>query len=98
MEDFDRRSQDTLCWRIFSLKGSSYRQWAETVKEYAKTHQEEKDYWVNVLSDYEEENKLRKLEKSQESNHQTITLTQEHTKKLLEQAMTPIIQESMIFF
>ncbi len=35
--------------KILGPKGSSYRQWINTVKQYAHTHKTEKDFWVNVL-------------------------------------------------
>lgn len=60
---------DAVSWRILTedlralyegsdlnaLKGSSYRQWVEAVRNYDKNHEDELPYWKTVLSDYETE-------------------------------------------
>jgi non-ribosomal peptide synthase protein (TIGR01720 family) len=56
---------DAVSWRILTkdlqdlynnkklgVKGSSYRQWAQAIKEYAITHADEKEYWHQLLIDY----------------------------------------------
>lgn len=88
---------DTVSWRILAenlkdlysgkalgFKGSSYRQWAETIKSYAKEHEEERDYWEAVLSDYIEEDKLKNLKINEETlSSENIALTVDQTKKLI---------------
>ena len=87
---------DTVSWRVLledlrelysgkelGSKGSSYRQWVNAVKEYAKTHEDEKTYWTNILSDYDH-NKLDTLMLYEQASHYTsLELTQEQTNKLL---------------
>ena len=57
---------DTISWRVLvedlqrlynqqelGQKGSSYRQWAHAVRDYAHTHEHEKAYWHHVLANSE---------------------------------------------
>jgi len=87
---------DTVSWRLLvndlkdlyhqkelGLKGSSYRQWVETVKEYANTHKSQKLYWVNILEDYNAE-KINSLIASESTQtYANLSLSQDQTKQLL---------------
>ena len=70
-------------------KGSSYRQWVNTVREYANTHEAEKDYWRNVLFDYDSNNsdQLGNLVVSEDTkNYASFGISTERTKQLLQQS------------
>ena len=93
---------DGVSWRILTenlrdiynqkslgSKGSSYRQWVNTVKKYANTHETEKDYWLNILSSYDKSknNQLSRLEHDREiCNSANLGLNKEQTKKLLRES------------
>jgi amino acid adenylation domain-containing protein/non-ribosomal peptide synthase protein (TIGR01720 family) len=92
---------DTVSWRILAedlrdiyngkelgRKGSSYRQWVNTVKEYANAHEAEKVYWTNILFDYDSNNnQLNKLVVSEMTrNYSSLQLSQEQTKQLLQES------------
>ncbi|MHB9147992.1 MAG: thioesterase domain-containing protein [Candidatus Amoebophilus sp.] len=91
---------DAVSWRILAedlknlyegnelgAKGSSYRQWVNTVREYADNHKNEQDYWVNVLSDYEDINNLlpNMVGGKSTSNYANFNLSKEQTKNLLQE-------------
>src|SRR3990167_4261269 len=86
---------DAVSWRILiedikeayegqaiDHKTSSYRQWTETVKDYAKGHQEEEAYWTEVIGDLKEEYPGL----STEVNASEIKLDTKLTKDLLHKA------------
>ena len=90
---------DTVSWRILSEdlkdiyegkhlgdKGSSYRQWAETVTKYQDNHTIDAVYWDNVLQDYDSKNSsLLKLIYSEDIyQYANLTLNQKQTKFLLQ--------------
>lgn len=89
---------DTVSWRILAedlrdiyngieleVKGSSYRQWVNVIKEYSTIHEHERVYWLNVLSDYNNQNNnFKDLIKSDiESNEIFLALSQQQTTELL---------------
>ncbi|MGD9153863.1 MAG: amino acid adenylation domain-containing protein, partial [Gammaproteobacteria bacterium] len=67
-------------------KGSSYRQWVESIKDYANTHAEEKDYWDNLLLNYDSGAIDTLLSKSGERNTVSIDFDKDLTEKLLKQS------------
>jgi non-ribosomal peptide synthase protein (TIGR01720 family) len=90
---------DAVSWRILvddlrslyegkalGLKGSSYRQWVNTVREYGKSHEEEREYWDNVLRDREEsKSQLLELLPSEDTkNHSSLALDHKQTRLLLQ--------------
>lgn len=91
---------DTVSWRIIKedlqniynekelgLKGSSYRQWVESIKNYGILNSKEKLYWDNVLSDYRKENIRDKLGDSiQDESKTSFSLNKELTKQLLQES------------
>ncbi|MDA0939158.1 MAG: condensation domain-containing protein, partial [Proteobacteria bacterium] len=92
---------DAVSWRILvddlhsiyegkdlGLKGSSYRQWVEAVKEYGQTNIKEKDYWSDILKDSEESNnKLLRLVASEEiRSYSSLELDREQTRLLLQES------------
>jgi non-ribosomal peptide synthase protein (TIGR01720 family) len=86
---------DGVSWRILTedikalyegkslpAKGSSYRQWSEQMKHYAREHLSEGNYWqeqLNALPDYHTK------EKEQEASAASFELDKELTKSLLQQ-------------
>lgn len=90
---------DAVSWRILvedlrdiyngkdlSTKGSSYRQWAEVVKNYADTYSKEQEYWSNVVVDYHAKS-LTKLVVSEETqNLRSFQLAPEQTQQLLKES------------
>ncbi|KAB2835966.1 MAG: AMP-binding protein, partial [Caedimonadaceae bacterium] len=92
---------DSVSWRILAedlrdlyngkdldVKGSSYRQWVAAVREYGETHENEKAYWGNVLSDCDRSNKqLVQLGVNEErQSHATLELSKEQTQRLLKES------------
>jgi amino acid adenylation domain-containing protein/non-ribosomal peptide synthase protein (TIGR01720 family) len=92
---------DVASWRILvedlkslyegnelGAKGTSYRQWVTTVREYADNHKNEKNYWVNALSDYDDINNLlpNMVGGKSTSNYANFNLSKEQTKNLLQGA------------
>ena len=90
---------DTVSWRILledlknsynqenlGLKGSSYRQWVETVKEYAKIHNDEIAYWHNLLNGYEANKFSELITNENAKNYASLDLTQEKTQFLLRES------------
>ncbi|WP_375331669.1 non-ribosomal peptide synthase/polyketide synthase [Candidatus Tisiphia endosymbiont of Temnostethus pusillus] len=90
---------DAVSWRIIAedlrnlyhakdlgSKGGSYRQWVNAVREYATTHESEKTYWSNILSDYDSNNNhLNKLIASEDTySYASLQLNKEQTGKLLQ--------------
>ena len=84
---------DAVSWRILAedlrdiyngtfnrVKGSSYRQWVQTVRDYSDSHQEEKTYWKNILSDYKNTNRI--VDESRKPQI-SINFTQKETECLL---------------
>jgi amino acid adenylation domain-containing protein/non-ribosomal peptide synthase protein (TIGR01720 family) len=90
---------DTVSWRLLAedlkniysgkdlgAKRSSYRQWVTTIKDYANTHAHEKEYWLNILSDYinNNNNELNPLIVDENTcNAASFTLTKQRTEHLL---------------
>ncbi|MDD9337855.1 MAG: amino acid adenylation domain-containing protein [Rickettsiaceae bacterium] len=89
---------DAVSWRIIAedlrnlyhakdlgSKGGGYRQWVNAVREYATTHESEKTYWSNILSDYDSNNNhLNKLIASEDTySYASLQLNKEQTGKLL---------------
>ncbi|APJ02762.1 non-ribosomal peptide synthetase [Silvanigrella aquatica] len=92
---------DTVSWRILTeelndiylekeleLRGSSYRQWVNSVRDYSEKHHNEKSYWENILNKYKfyhEQNKLYELsiQYSGNRNSSSIELTELQTNNLL---------------
>lgn len=89
---------DTVSWRILAedlrniyygkklpKKGSSYRQWIDAINEYGKAHENEKNYWHKIISDYEIKNsKFISLIDNENIQHQiNVNLSQIKTKQLL---------------
>ena len=89
---------DAVSWRIITedlreiyegkelgKKGSSYRQWGDVIRRYGDNRQEEREYWENVLSDYDRKSEeINKLVESEDSkNFSSIELSKEETDKLL---------------
>jgi amino acid adenylation domain-containing protein/non-ribosomal peptide synthase protein (TIGR01720 family) len=86
---------DTVSWRIIlddlkriyndeklSNKGTSYRQWIETINNYDSN---EKEYWSNIINDYEN-NKINDLLFDKNiNNYETFELNEEQTDILLRQ-------------
>jgi amino acid adenylation domain-containing protein/non-ribosomal peptide synthase protein (TIGR01720 family) len=85
---------DTVSWRIIlddlkkiyndeklNIKGTSYRQWIETINNYSSN---EKEYWLNIINDYEN-NKIDYLELFDKNinNYETFELNEEQTNILL---------------
>jgi non-ribosomal peptide synthase protein (TIGR01720 family) len=65
-------------------QGSSYRQWAETVLEYGKNHDSEKNYWNDVLKDYHPDTSLNHLSDLEGfSYNSSLSFNPEETNKLL---------------
>ncbi|NDB85091.1 MAG: gramicidin biosynthesis protein, partial [Alphaproteobacteria bacterium] len=92
---------DTVSWRILAedlrdlyrgkdlgLKGSSYRQWVETIQRYASNYGAEKTYWVDVLSGYDvNNNSTNDLIVNEDIKHySSLQLSQEKTKQLLRES------------
>ncbi|NDB61009.1 gramicidin biosynthesis protein, partial [bacterium] len=90
---------DGISWRILTedlrdiynqkdlgSKGSSYRQWVNTVKEYANTHKTEKNYWINVLSSNDNDKLCRLITDESIQNHSSLQLSQEQTTLLLKKS------------
>ena len=88
---------DTISWKILAedlrdiyegkelgLKGSNYRQWINTIREYAKWHTvEEREYWKSVLREYDS-NRVAKLA-TDTFIYSSLELSQEQTKLLMQQ-------------
>jgi amino acid adenylation domain-containing protein/non-ribosomal peptide synthase protein (TIGR01720 family) len=87
---------DSISWRIISddlqrlynnqalgHKGTSYRQWAETVNQYAKINHNEKNYWNNLLSDYDLENLSNYCTTNNTETYTEFRINPELTKNLL---------------
>jgi len=89
---------DAVSWRILSEdlsrlyagedlgdKGSSYRQWVETVNCYSEEHPSEGIYWEEILSGYRRESDgLNDLILKEETFHQSnMSLSEEETHQLL---------------
>jgi amino acid adenylation domain-containing protein/non-ribosomal peptide synthase protein (TIGR01720 family) len=86
---------DTVSWRIIlddlkriyndeklSNKGTSYRQWIETINNYDSN---EKEYWSNIINDYEN-NKINDLLFDKNiNNYEIFELNEEQTDILLRQ-------------
>ncbi|NDB83360.1 MAG: amino acid adenylation domain-containing protein, partial [Alphaproteobacteria bacterium] len=92
---------DTISWRILTedlkdiydqknlgSKGSSYRQWVNAIKEYATTHEAERNYWINILSSNEFDNKsnFSRLVTDKNTQYSSVQLTQEQTTLLLKES------------
>lgn len=90
---------DTISWRIltedlmsiyngFDLgpKGSSYRQWVETVYEYGRQHFYEQSYWNEVLSDYKEDILGNQVVNEETKNYVSLKLDKKTTKQLLQES------------
>jgi non-ribosomal peptide synthase protein (TIGR01720 family) len=91
---------DGVSWRILiedlkniyyqkdlGLKGSSYRQWVNAVRQYHSIHQEGKAYWKNVISDYNKNNKMNNLILNDDTKNVIhIKLNQKQTKQLLKES------------
>ena len=91
---------DAISWRVLSEdlqtlynggvlgnKGSSYRQWTETVKKYPKVHKNEHKYWKNILADYDvnQYNRLNNLIVRNEDHYNSkLQLNQAKTEQLLQ--------------
>ncbi len=86
---------DTVSWRILTedlmnlyegrelgKKGSSYRQWVKTVKMYGENHGKEKEYWTDLLADYEGE----KIAYKDITDHTSFRLSREQTRQLLHES------------
>ena len=84
---------DAVSWRILtesirtlyegnsiSAKTSSYRQWTETVKEYAEANQKEKAFWNNVIEEYIE------ITPEISQHYTTVNFNKETTENLLNTA------------
>ncbi|WP_164503864.1 non-ribosomal peptide synthetase [Rickettsiales endosymbiont of Stachyamoeba lipophora] len=89
---------DTVSWRIITedlkrlyneeelgAKSSSYRQWANAIKEYANQHKEETTYWNNITSDYNS-SILERLVKDGYRSYAALELSENYTKKLLRES------------
>jgi len=85
---------DTVSWRIIledlnalyigknlGNKGSSYRQWVETVNNYAISEKAETEYWNNILVDYTSHDITVREDTT---NSTSFKLSIEQTKKLLQ--------------
>jgi amino acid adenylation domain-containing protein/non-ribosomal peptide synthase protein (TIGR01720 family) len=85
---------DTVSWRIIlddlrkiyndealDIKGTSYRQWIDTINNYISN---EKEYWLNILNDFEN-NKINysQLFDKNINNYETFELNEEQTNILL---------------
>ncbi|MBP9691731.1 MAG: amino acid adenylation domain-containing protein [Alphaproteobacteria bacterium] len=91
---------DAVSWRILvedlktlyegkqlELKRSSYRQWVNTVREYSSQHQEEKNYWHNMLIDYDPNKQFEELRINENIHSDAILeLSEEQTQKLLKES------------
>ena len=93
---------DTVSWRIIAedlkglyhgkdltVKGSSYRQWVNTVKTYENIHSHERDYWDNVLFGYSSINNSKLAElvgNGGVQNSANISLSRKETEKLLRES------------
>ena len=90
---------DAVSWRILAedlkslyegkelgLKGSSYRQWVQTIQDYAKTHANEKTYWENVLGSDDASSLDRLIENQETRNIARVSLTAEETQQLLRES------------
>ena len=87
---------DTVSWRILvedlertykgnliGLKGSSYRQWVQEIKNYNNSNKDEIAYWYNVTSDLEKSNKALEAFATLFKSHTTLSFDKELTSKLL---------------
>jgi amino acid adenylation domain-containing protein/non-ribosomal peptide synthase protein (TIGR01720 family) len=87
---------DTVSWRIIlddlkriyndeklSFKGTSYRQWIDTINNY---NSNEKEYWLNILNDFKNNNinSLQLFDKNT-NNYETFELNEKQTDILLRQ-------------
>ncbi|MBP7006902.1 MAG: amino acid adenylation domain-containing protein, partial [Candidatus Pacebacteria bacterium] len=91
---------DAVSWRILTedlralyegsdlnaLKGSSYRQWVEAVRNYDKNHEDELPYWKTVLSDYETEKFNHLIICEDTRNLTNLVLNHDQTHKLLRES------------
>jgi amino acid adenylation domain-containing protein/non-ribosomal peptide synthase protein (TIGR01720 family) len=90
---------DTVSWRVLTedlrdlyygkdlgKKNSSYRQWVNTVQEYARTKISEKDYWLNILSDYSSSYLNKLLVDEYTKNHVELQLNKKYTQLLLRES------------
>jgi amino acid adenylation domain-containing protein/non-ribosomal peptide synthase protein (TIGR01720 family) len=93
---------DTVSWRILvddlkelynqnnlGLKGTSYRQWVDTVKSYAVTYKNEGKYWDKILSDLNSNLLTNFLEVNNDRNYSNINLSTIDTSLLLRDSNIP---------
>lgn len=93
---------DSVSWRVLSedlkylyegkdlgSKGSSYRQWVNAVYGYANFHVDEKNYWLNIIKDFEnrKNNTFDKLVvEGNTRSYSNLKLNKDYTKKLLQES------------
>jgi len=71
---------------ILGSKGSSYRQWVNVVREYANTHDAEKDYWINILSGNDNNELTKSIADRNTQSYASLQLSQKQTSLLLQES------------
>ena len=90
---------DTVSWRILvedlqtlynegklDTKKSSYRQWVTAVKEYSNSIEHEKNYWHNVLIDYDYNTLNKLIVNANSKNYSNVQLSRGKTEQLLRES------------